>query len=271
MYLLKTRKIRAEGVPGVSDNGSLRLEAGAAQTVGRRQEQQDCFLFRAFPESSSFLAAVADGMGGLSCGSAVAKLALEVVADELEQKLTGSLKPEQLSELLVQTAETAGKKLVRWCVEEKVTAGTTLAAALIYHDKLFFCAVGDSRIYLCREGEVFQINEDHSLENYLLRCELKGEEVPELSGSLYSYLGQEAIAEIEFSRKGVPLLPGDTVLLCTDGFYQAVPEEEIPMALSERNVQKQTENLLKQVLKKKIEHQDNATLLMVHCQKNKED
>jgi len=267
MYLLKTRKIRTEGIPVQIENGIFRLETGAAQTVGKRQEQQDGFLLRAFPECNCFLAAVADGMGGLSCGKAAAGLVLEKVAAELEKRLSTDMGPEQISELLVQATEEAGKRLVCWCAEQKVTAGTTLVAALIYRDCLYFCTVGDSRLYLYRNGEMLQMNEDHSLENYLIRCDMRQEEVPELNGSLYSYLGQEAIAEIDFSRRGFPLLEEDMLLLCTDGFYQAVQEEEFSGMLSERNVQKQTESLLKQVLKKKIVHQDNATLVLLRCYK----
>lgn len=266
MQLLKTRKITTEPVPGRVAAGSLQLELGVAQTIGKRQEQQDGFLVRTFLENNSLLAAVADGMGGLSCGSVAAKMALDTITFELEQKLAPDMDSGQLSQLLVETVETAGKKLAGWCTEQQVAAGTTLAMVLLYQETLYFCSVGDSRIYLCREGEVFQINEDHSLENYLLRCELKQEEVSGLSGSIYSYLGQEPIAEIDYSRKGFPLLPGDVLLLCSDGFYQAVSDAEILANLSAGNVQKQTESLLKQVLKKKIEHQDNATLLMVRCQ-----
>ncbi len=265
MQLLKTRKITTEPVQGRVNTGTLRLELGVAQTIGKRQEQQDGFLVRAFLENNCLLTAVADGMGGLSSGGVAAKMALDTIVFELEQKLASDLDSGQLPELLVHAVETAGKKLAGWCAKQQVTAGTTLAMILISQEILYFCSVGDSRIYLCREDEVFQINEDHSLENYLLRCELKQEEVPALSGSIYSYLGQEPMAEIDFSRKGFPLLPGDVLLLCSDGFYQAVSETEILANLSAGNVQKQTESLLKQVLKKKIEQQDNATLLMVRC------
>lgn len=265
MYLLKTRKITTDGIPGQSDNGYFLLEPGAAQTVGRRSEQQDMFLQRALPESDSFLAAVADGMGGLSSGGAAAKLVLDAVSAELEEKLSRDMEPEQIAGLLVLATEKAGKKLVHWCMEQRVSAGTTLAVALIFKKELYFCSVGDSRLYLLRSGELFQINEDHSLENYLIRCKMRREEVPELSGSLYSYLGQEPVAEIDFSRKGLALLADDVLLLCTDGFYQAVSEEEISGTLWEKSMQKQTESMLKLVLKKKIEHQDNATLVTLRC------
>lgn len=265
MQLLKTRRIRTEPVPGQLSIGSFRVELGTAQTIGRRQEQQDGFLSRVFSESHCLFAAVADGMGGLSCGRAAAKLVLDTVASELEQRLTCELSPEALPEILVQTVETAGKQLADWCEGQQITAGTTLAMVLLYREELYFCSVGDSRIYLCRGDEMIQLNEDHSLENYLVRCALKQEEVSELNGSVYSYLGQVPIAEIDYSRKGLPLFAGDTLLLCSDGFYQAVSESEIWEMLGRGNIQKQTENLLKQVLKKKMEQQDNATLLMVHC------
>lgn len=265
MQILKTRKITTVPVRGQMEVGKFRMELGVAQTIGKRQEQQDGFLCRKFQESNCLFIAVADGMGGLSCGGAAAKMALDAVASELEQKFTPELSSEALPELLLHAVETAGKRLADWCSGQQVTAGTTLAMVLLRQEKLYFCSVGDSRIYLCREDEMIQLNEDHSLENYLTRCALKREEVSALNGSIYSYLGQVPIAEIDFSRKGLPLLNGDTLLLCSDGFYQAVQENEIWEMLGRGSVQKQTENLLKQVLRKRMEHQDNATLLMVRC------
>ena len=267
MQLLKTRKIRTEPNPGRIAIGSIRLELGATQTVGKRQEQQDGFLSRVLLENDSMVVAVADGMGGLSNGGTAAKLVLDTMISELEQKLTCELGPEVLPEILVQAVETAGKQLTEWCRKQRITAGSTLAMVVICREELYFCSVGDSRIYLYRGEEQIQLSEDHSLENYLMRCALKQEEVSELSGSLYSYLGQTPIAEIDYSRKGLPLKEGDVLLLCTDGVYQAVSEEEMSAVLGRGSVQRQTESLIKQVLRKKMEQQDNATLLMVRCQR----
>lgn len=268
MQLPKTRKIESEEVLYAEHHRGFRIQYGAAQTVGKRQEQQDCFLVREFPGKSSFLAVVADGMGGLESGAGASGLAADILAAEAEQRLKEDMTPEQISELLLHITEKTGKELVAWCKRQQVTAGSTLAAVLVYRKKLFFCAVGDSRIYLCRNGELFQINEDHSLENYLLRYHLRQEEVPKLHGSLYSYLGQDPVREIEYSRKGMPLLPGDMLVLCSDGVYQAVSERELLTVLSEKNIQKQAEELVKKVLEKKMEQQDNATLIILRCSDN---
>ncbi len=266
MQLLKTRRIRAERVQSRADTGYFLLETGAAQTVGLRQEQQDEYLFRDLSEKNSFLAAVADGMGGLACGHEAARLVLDEVAAEVESGLKTEMEAKQISGLLAGAAEKAGKTLYRWCKKQQVMAGSTLAVVLIYHNEFYFCSIGDSRIYLCRDGEVFQINEDHLLENYLFRCSMRQEEVQQLKGSLYSYLGQATIAEIDFSRRGFCLQPDDMLVLCTDGFYQAISENELAVASQERHTQKQTEGLMKLILKKKIAHQDNATVVMLHCQ-----
>ena len=150
MQLLKTRKIRTEPNPGRITIGSIRLELGVSQTIGKRQEQQDGFLSRVLRENDSMVVAVADGMGGLSNGGTAAKLVLDTMTSELEQKFTCELGPEVLPEILVQAVETAGKQLTEWCREQRITAGTTLAMVVICREELYFCSVGDSRIYLPR-------------------------------------------------------------------------------------------------------------------------
>lgn len=265
MRLQKTKKIRS-GEPDILEvNRVLGLSYGASQTVGKREEQQDCFSIREFPDGNSLLAVVADGMGGLKHGAAMAQKAVSKMESALEQGLREQMSSEQVIDLLLKITEQTGKELAAWCKEQKAVAGSTLAAALLYGKELFFCTVGDSRIYLCRRDELLQVNEDHSLENYLLRYSLRQEEKPELYGSLYSYLGQDPVAEIDYSRKGLKLLPGDVLLLCTDGVYQAVTEDEILKGLSCGDMQKSAECLIRTILEKKMERQDNATVVMVRC------
>lgn len=261
MQLPKTKKI-------VTNQEGFLWEYGASQTIGKRQEQQDCFLIRELPECSGLIAVVADGMGGLDSGAGASDLVVNRMAAELEKQLKADWTATQISKLLLQITEKTGKELVAWCKKQRITAGSTLALVLVYRKELFFCAVGDSRIYLYRNDEKIRINEDHSLKNYLLRCKLRREEVPELYGSIYSYLGQDPIAEIDFSRKGMPLSPGDALLLCSDGVYQALPEEELPVTLSGKQMQNQADELIKKVLEKNMEQQDNATLLMLRCSEN---
>ena len=80
-------------------------------------------------------------------------MVLDTVASELEQRLTGELGVQELPEILVQTVETAGKQLADWCEGQQITAGTPLVMGLLWKEKLYFCSVGDSRIYLCRGDE----------------------------------------------------------------------------------------------------------------------
>ncbi len=265
MRLQKTKKIRNKEPVLTEVSHVPGLQYGAAQTVGKREEQQDCFSVREFPEANSLLAVVADGMGGLEHGATVAQMAVSKMESGLEHRLKENMSSEQVTELLLKITEQTGKELAAWCKEQKAVAGSTLAVALIYGKELFFCTVGDSRIYLCRKDELVQMNEDHSLENYLLRYSLRREEEPELYGSLYSYLGQDPVAEIDYSRKGMALFPGDMLLLCTDGVYQAVTEEEVLKGGSDDNMQSHAECLIRNVLEKKMKRQDNATVVMVRC------
>lgn len=265
MRLQKTKKIKTREPALTEIKNVLGLQYGASQTVGKREEQQDCFAVREFPGCNSLLAVVADGMGGLERGATVAQMAVSKMESGLECRLKENMSSEQVTELLLKITEQTGKELAAWCKEQKAVAGSTLAVVLVYGKELFFCTVGDSRIYLCRKNELLQVNEDHSLENYLLRYSLRREEEPELYGSLYSYLGQDPVAEIDYSRKGMKILPGDILLLCTDGVYQAVTEEEMLNGLSGDNMRSNAEGLIRNVLEKKMKRQDNATVVLVRC------
>ena len=238
---------------------------GVAQTIGKRKEQQDSFLVREFPECNCAVALVADGMGGLESGAFASDKIAYKIMEEIELKLKEEMTEAEISELLVQTSEKAGKELVDWCTNRGTSAGSTLALVLIQQRKLFFCAIGDSRIYLYRNNRLIQVNEDHSLKNYLLRCSLRREEVSNLQGSIYSFLGQEPIKEIDYSRKSIPMTSEDMILICSDGVYQALSEQEIQDMLPTDDLQKTAEMLLRRVLEKKLEQQDNATLAILSC------
>ena len=268
MYFLKSKSIGMGPIFLKEEKGNIQLELGAVQTVGKRREQQDSYVMRYFPKNNSMLLAVADGMGGLSSGAEVSKMALDCVVEQLESQWSETMPEIRKKELLVSAVELAGQKINKWCMERGTHAGTALIVTMISGHRLYFCSVGDSRLYLYRNGELFQMNEDHSLENFLIRTRMKQEELPELQGSIYSYIGQESIAEIDYSRKGFRLLDNDIYILCTDGFYQALSEEEIIKNISKNSLQENAELLLNKVLKKKIENQDNATLVMMRCKES---
>ena len=111
--------------------------------------------------------------------------------------------------------------------------GSTLAAAVIKDDELYWVSVGDSRIYLYRRGEMTQLTTDHDYARELAREAALGNISPEEAAThpqrqaLTSYLGLPFLSEIDRNEDPIILEPGDRILLCSDGLYKTIPDEEI--------------------------------------------
>jgi len=110
----------------------------------------------------------------------------------------------------------------------KMTMGTTLTAAWVVKKRLFLTHIGDSRAYLITSKGIRQISHDHSLVGELLRQGQITEEQAKThprKNMLLRALGQEAIVELQ--QEDMPLKKGDTILLCTDGLFNLVPDDEL--------------------------------------------
>jgi protein phosphatase len=111
--------------------------------------------------------------------------------------------------------------------------GTTLVAALVLGNTLYICNVGDSRIYLLREGKLIQLTRDHSFVGEGLRQGILTKEQARTSpfnNIITRALGLHPQVEADFTE--VSLQNQDTFLLCSDGLYRAVDETAIEQALA---------------------------------------
>ena len=180
-------------------------------------EYSGCF------EGSRFLFAVCDGMGGEANGelaSLAAVKALQVVEE---------LSAEEEAMQNVAAANSAVNE-----VQNELNSfhtGTTLAAFSINGTEGQAYNLGDSRVYLCRDGALDQLTKDHTMASYLVELGILTAEQAEKNpnkNSLTSYLGiaPENPVEPFFSEKK-ELREGDVVLLCSDGLYSMVSEERL--------------------------------------------
>lgn len=169
---------------------------------------------------------VADGMGGHEAGEIASSLAIktldsyltnEVIVNEKGKSLWKAIR--KANELIYQKA-----KLNNNCTG----MGTTITAALFLDNILYIAHIGDSRAYLIRDNSIILLTKDHSLVGELLR---QGE-LTESEASRHPHrniltraLGTEPEVEIDLSE--IDTKPGDLLLLCTDGLYNLVKDEEI--------------------------------------------
>lgn len=249
----------ATWAPPQLPNGEIRL--GYVQHIGSRKTQQDS----AGATNGGAFAVIADGMGGLSNGEFVSDL---VVRTMLESARSLGPNPEigDLLQIVHRTNTVVNSTLGQ---DKLYQSGSTMVCTLIDNRKLLWASVGDSRIYLFRNGGLIQLNREHNLLHKLLVQAVRGEatfqDIGTKSnlGSLTSFFGMGALAEVDFATEPITLCPGDWVLLMSDGVYHFLPEEEILRGLTEgTDPQSACEKIMRRVEAVRHPYQDNLSLII---------
>ncbi|HUS67551.1 MAG TPA: Stp1/IreP family PP2C-type Ser/Thr phosphatase [Kofleriaceae bacterium] len=231
----------------------MELSFAAATDVGRqRQHNEDNFLI----DKKLQLFIVADGMGGHAAGEVASSITVHQVRDAVHanRDLVERFKkgdPDVQAVELLQVLEHAiqdacGTVYNRAQAEaDKRGMGTTASALLIVgapgKQRGFIAHVGDSRIYLSRQGQAHQLTEDHSLMNELVRRgKIRREEFDTSPYKQFKNAVTRAVgvyASVEVDTFDFDILPGDRFLLCSDGMYAYLDEEELPDVLSTGEVE----------------------------------
>ncbi|MBM4287155.1 MAG: serine/threonine protein phosphatase [Deltaproteobacteria bacterium] len=252
----------------------MKVVPGNAQHIGSRQEQQDDFGFSnlgnvSFVSHGGVLAILTDGMGGLAQGREASRIAKMIMLQQYEAKSEEESVPEALLRALL-SANDGVVEIGRETGQED-EIGTTLAAAVVKDKELYWISVGDSRIYLWRQGELTQLTTDHDyareLEFEVAAGNLSQEEAdahPDRR-ALTSYLGLTELPEIDRNVLPIPVEPGDRILLCSDGLYNILGENEIAAWL-EGDPQEAAEALVDEVVARNQRHQDNITVAILGCE-----
>jgi PPM family protein phosphatase len=245
----------------------MRFNVGNAQHIGARQEQQDSFAFSDPAGDSAghggFLGIVADGMGGMSHGKEASKTAVQSFLASYRAKSREESIPDALARSMMDANRAVLETLNRSSSND---GGTTLAAAVVLDDELYWIAAGDSRIYWLRDHKLTRLTVDHVLAAQLSRDVALGkislndaESNPERA-ALTSYLGQREIALIDRNVKPLLLHENENVILCSDGFYRGASEAEI-VSHFDGNPQLACDSLIELVLAKNRNQQDNLTVI----------
>ncbi|MBM4257055.1 MAG: serine/threonine-protein phosphatase [Deltaproteobacteria bacterium] len=249
----------------------MRVIPGNAQDIGSRQEQQDAFGFTdiddtTFVAHGGVLAIVADGMGGLAMGRQASQRAVDTFLHAYMEKRPD----EEIPEALMRALHAANSIVVQIGTKENLGGhiGTTGVAAVIHHGQLHWVSVGDSRLYLYRQGALTQLTTDHAFAAELAKAVQAGvisqeeaERHPERR-SLMSYIGKESLTQIDSNTIPLPLEKGDRLLLCSDGLYGTLNLAEMAAVL-EDDPQSAAEALKNAALKKQRSHQDNITAVVM--------
>ena len=251
----------------------MRIIPGNAQNIGTRKEQQDDFGFSdidnaKFISHGGVIAVLTDGMGGLEMGREASRTAVRAMRNAYEAKSPEESIPRALDRALHLANKAVFEMAQKAGLEEDV--GTTLVAAVVHQDALHWISVGDSRIYLFRKGQLTRLTTDHvyarELDKEIVSGNISRQEAesnPDRD-ALTSYLGSPEIKEIDRNVNEFLLEPGDRILLCSDGLYRALSEQEMAQILG-GHPQDDAESLVRNALSKKLPHQDNLTIAILAC------
>lgn len=242
------------------------LETAEISLVGNRADNQDRAQILIGDEG--VLAVVADGMGGHACGALAAETA--IAALDASFRHTWRRRPDPIR-FLAETIAAAHREVLAlggdMAPESK--PGTTVVCALVLDGDLWWAHVGDSRAYHLREGKSLARTRDHTVIEALIES---GEITP---GEAENHPGRHVVEhclgvapdpppiEVGESRR---LLPGDVVLLCSDGFWSQLEETYMIKELTHGdNLHRTLLRLAGEAANNEAPHSDNVTALALRA------
>ena len=241
-------------------------EIGKVHGIGSRSYQQDSLGSTPVLNGKGILAMVADGMGGLADGDQVSQ---QIIMNGLNYgaAMTSVAGDNPLLNMVSGITEAINRMLGP---ERIYKCGSTLIAVLVVRGRFHWISVGDSRIYLFREGYMNQLNTDHDLMQCWMPEVLAGdrtydeaEQNPD-GRKLTSFIGMGELKHVDYSRMAIRLKKGDRLVLMTDGIYGTVPPEAIAEILKAcPSVSQASAALERQVRAADAPHQDNYTALIL--------
>ncbi|HSI23561.1 MAG TPA: protein phosphatase 2C domain-containing protein [Methylophilaceae bacterium] len=198
---------------------------------GPRQYNQDRVAYSY--SKDALLTVLADGMGGHRNGEVAAQFAIEVLTDSFQRMARPTLSNpfKFLDDHIRQVHDAIDRHALLSDMPEPPR--TTIVTALVQHDALYCAHAGDSRLYHFRGGKLLFRTEDHSKVQMLYRKGVISKDEmlthPERN-KIYNCVGGEEQPQIEMSPKR-DVQDGDVVLLCTDGLWTLLADEEIAAIL----------------------------------------
>ena len=265
---VNTENVIAENLP---------FSIGVSSVIGKRKSQQDSVFV---PDVSKtmregkprFLCIVSDGMGGLASGDVASKTAVASLSAAYYSEMWNSdkkvdrvyfvEKANEINEAILDISDAAGNH---------AKTGATLIAVEVNGDEFNFVNVGDSRIYFFRGGKSFQLTHDQNYLSRLMGMVAAGEitEQEALSHpkkeALISFCGIDELKLVETNVKPIELMDEDIIVLCSDGLYRLLNEQEILEIIesAENDMSMAAYRLTQAANNKNYRGQDNTSVVVI--------
>jgi protein phosphatase len=212
--------------------------------------------------SHGYLFVVADGVGGLDLGEIASSTAVSVLVQEFEKAQGGAMLISLLPRLVQHANAAVHDRTLAQEFRGKKMATTAVACAL-RHDQAIVSHVGDSRCYLVRKGVAKQITQDHTWVNEQRKMGVIPAAEVATSDSrhvLIRSLGPEMFVSPDTTA--LTVVPGDVLVLCSDGLHDEMPEATIASIVSQN---KPVDEIAQELVARAVEidGNDNTTAQVV--------
>ena len=223
---------------------------------GGREKNEDRMGYCYTRESGLFV--LADGMGGHPEGEVAAQLALQTVSALYQKEARPVIR--DTTEFLSTAVMAAHHQIVRYASEKGMldTPRTTLVACILQGSGATWVHCGDSRLYVVRDAELLTRTRDHS---YLEQQNAASARIEHINRNiLFTCLGSPTKPVFDITGP-VVLQQGDKLLLCSDGLWGSLSDEEIVNHLAAKGVSDAVPDLVEKALRAGGPHSDNVTVL----------
>lgn len=233
------------------------------------------FITNSIEKTPSVLAVLCDGIGGHRAGEVAAEIGVSIITETISAS-----RPRQPLKALGNAVRRASDVVYVASQEDASRAGmgATCACAWVIGDRLYTANLGDSRIYLLREGDFFQLTTDHTWiqealdagiitdeisvnhpNAHIIRRFLGSKKAPEPDFRLWVFDGEED--KDALANQGMHLQEGDVIVLCSDGLTDLASDEEIRDVIQSHNLE-ETPGVLIDLANSRGGH-DNITIVLM--------
>lgn len=226
---------------------------------GGRKKNEDRMGYCYTRGSGIFL--LTDGMGGHPQGEVAAQLALQTISAMFQKEAKPDLP--DVAAFLTSAVMAAHRQILRYAIEKGMvdTPRTTLVAAVVQGGAATWVHCGDSRLYAVRQGELMARTRDHS---FLEQRQGAGTSVKTSErinrNILFTCLGSPTKPVFEITGP-VTLQQGDKLMLCSDGLWGSLSDEDIVYQLGHKPVGEAVPDLVEKALRKAGDGSDNVTVI----------
>jgi serine/threonine protein phosphatase PrpC len=230
---------------------------------GGREDNEDRLAY--CYSRDALLMVVADGMGGHHYGEIAAQIAVQTLTAAFQLEAQPQL--EEPFWFLQKNIGNAHHAILGYCEANHLedSPRTTIVACVIQDNVAYWAHVGDSRLYLIRQGNILNSTRDHSLVQRMVDEGLitpeQAENHPERN-KIYSCLGGTHLPDMECSRK-TSLQSGDLIVLCTDGVWGILPGDVMVRALQHPNLMQAVPQCMDKAEQWAGAHCDNLSMIVV--------